>query len=184
MFLTNPQAGRNEDLSDEELLRRYCHDRRAADFEALFARHAPSLYRHCRHFLKNPEDSRDAVMQVFEKCIRSLPDRQVSSFRGWLFAMARNECIDILRQDQRTQQHRASLSGLSEPGTPPYGPRAFGKLHRAILDLSEPQRRCIELFYFEGLSYRDIAQLTRMSEGAVKSHLQNGRRRLRMLLDG
>jgi len=182
MFMTNPRAGRNDDLSDEELLLRYCRDRRAADFEALFARHAPGLYQLCRNYLKHPEDSRDAVMQVFEKCLRSLPGQQVSSFQGWLFSMARNECIDILRQDRRSQWHKAVFSRFSEPSVPRYHARSFGKLHRAVSQLNETQRRCIELFYFEGMSYRDIALATRLSEQQVKSNLQNGRRRLRQLL--
>ena len=58
------------------------------------------------------------------------------------------------------------------------------KLEECIARLKEEQRRCIELFYYEGYAYRQISEMTGIEEGKVKSHIQNGKRNLRICMDG
>ncbi len=185
MFLTN--AGHNRSgLSDEELFQRFCQSRQSSYFNELFARHALGVLSFCRRYLQDEEESRDAVMQVFEKCLESFGGAPVDSFSSWLYSTARNECIDILRRNRRTQNRLSDYAGwkalqlLPEPRDSPDHP---GKtLYQALSQLKRSQRECIELFYFEGKSYRQIADSTRLSERAVKTNLQNGKRRLKQLL--
>lgn len=57
------------------------------------------------------------------------------------------------------------------------------KLESAILLLGEEQRRCIELFYLKELSYREIVETTGLTLNEVKSHLQNGKRNLKIQME-
>lgn len=172
--------------SDEELVTFFTqkHNRRALGI--LFQRYSHLVLGLCLDYLKNREDARDAVMDIFEKTARKLPDQSIEKFRPWLFFVSRNHCIDILRKQLKKVSPEFSeglfvdsagadrLSNKEE--------RRIELLSEALSSLKPHQRDCITLFYLKGNSYEQVAQQTGYSIKKVKSFLQNGRRNLQNIL--
>lgn len=171
--------------TDEELVSLYVqqNDRRALGI--LFKRYAHLVLGLCLDYLKNREDARDAVMDIFEKTARKLPEQTVENFRPWLFFVSRNHCIDLLRK--RLKQVAPEFSeGLfvesPDDDRPDIEERRIELLSEALSFLKPHQRDCITLFYLKGRSYEQVAQETGYTEKKVKSYLQNGRRNLQNIL--
>ncbi|PHN03725.1 RNA polymerase sigma factor [Flavilitoribacter nigricans] len=172
--------------TDEELVSLYTkkHNRRALG--TLFQRYSHLVLGLCLDYLKNREDARDAVMDIFEKVARKLPDHPVDQFRPWLFFVSRNHCIDILRKQLKKASAEFS-EGLFVESAGADRPidkeeRRIELLSEALSSLKPHQRDCITLFYLKGHSYDQVAQQTGYSEKEVKSYLQNGRRNLQNIL--
>lgn len=139
-------------------------------------------------YFKNGEAAKDAVQQVFYKVIRDIDKYEVTHFRSWLYMVAKNHCLMELRKKGiRTM-------GLEEnnhfvPGTENMAELLKEKEHQlnrmqeALEALNEPQKNCIMLFYLEKKSYREVAALTGFSETQVKSHIQNGKRNLKIIME-
>lgn len=178
-------------LSDRELVERYRYSYDTAYIGVLFQRYTHLLFGVCMKYLKNEERAKDAVMEVFEKVIGDLRRHDVEEFRPWVYTVTRNHCLMGLRKD-KTQSVRhedyshfvrsimeddgsVHLNGASPEETD-------RKLMQAIDRLKEEQQRCVRLFYFEERSYEQIQELTGYTFKEVKSHLQNGKRNLRIHL--
>ena len=85
-------------LPDDELARRF-REGDAAAFEALIDRYSRSIYNFALRLMGDPADAEDAAQQTFIQAFESLPpSRPDASLRPWLFQVARNKCIDLLRK--------------------------------------------------------------------------------------
>lgn len=178
-------------LSDRELVERYRYSFDTAYIGILFQRYAHLLFGVCMKYLGNEERAKDAVMEVFEKVMRELRRHDVEEFKPWICAVTRNHCLMGIRSDKvTTQKHDGyvhHLWAIVETDEPLHlnGQRIEAEdraLHKAIDDLNEGQRQCIRLFYFERMSYEEIAETTGQNLKQVKSHLQNGKRNLKLKL--
>src|SRR5919112_721124 len=111
-------AGINRLFSDERLTRRAVGgDGRA--FAGIFRRYHQSLYRFCLAIVGNPEDAQDALQNTMMKVLRALPgeDREIE-LKPWLYRIAHNESIDLLRRPRETRQLDLEEVG---PGYSPVG---------------------------------------------------------------
>ncbi len=180
--------------SDEALLRRFVQDRDAAGFEQLYQRYVHLAYGVCMQILKDDQDSREVVSEVFRILYERLPDSQVHSFRNYLYTVCRNESFARLRRQRQEQDMQSTLRSMenevenfmeNEPFRTLFENEQTleAEVRRAIDQLGDGQRKCVRLFFLEGKSYREIAGDTGYSEQQVKSHLQNGKRNLRQLLE-
>ena len=124
----------------------------------------------------NHADAEDAVQEALWKAYRGLHgyDR-ARPFKGWWFAIVRNCCLDLLQQRRarpRTvlveQAHHvaARAAEVAEP------------LREALAQLTPPQREILQLRYFGGCSYRDLAEALAIPEGTVMSRLYAARQAL------
>jgi RNA polymerase sigma-70 factor (ECF subfamily) len=167
---------------DEELIARY----RAGDRDALgtlFSRYSALVYGVCLKYLKDREESRDAVLQIFEKLMTDLHRVHIETFRPWLHTVARNHCLMFLRK-----KHPERLGEFQERQLADTDSGAFdvekeerlNLLEEAIQELSAPQQDCIRKFYLQGQSYQQVCDSTGFSMNEVKSHLQNGRRNIKI----
>ncbi len=183
----------NRELSDGELLARF-HDK--GDLKSLgelYSRHMHLVYGVCLRYLRNREESRDAVMGIFEK-IASEPERhRPDNFRAWLYVVAKNFCLMAIRSEasgKAKHEEWAAEQELfveSEPFLHPVdreGSDADRALRECIEKLSLLQRESVELFYFENKCYREIAEKLGSDEKKVKSLLQNGKRNLKICMEG
>lgn len=157
----------------------------------LFERYAHLVLGVCMRYLKNEADSKDAVLHIFEKLMLDLKKYEISRFSPWLHSVARNYCFMQLR-------NKEALSGRSEEITDyrlfvesgqglhqednDLQEHYLNNLEQAIAHLNTEQKICIELFYLREESYQDIAGLTGFSLNQVKSHIQNGKRNLKIFL--
>jgi len=170
--------------SDEDLVRLFQkHDNRQA-LGMLFKRYSHLVLGLCLDYLKNREDAKDAVMDIFEKTARKLSNQNISNFKSWLFYVSRNHCIDLIRK--RLKQVPAEFSEAfiveSMDEDRPIEEKQIELLSEALSALKPHQRNCISLFYLQANSYEQVAEKTGFTIKEVKSYLQNGRRNLKNIL--
>jgi RNA polymerase sigma-70 factor (ECF subfamily) len=183
--------------SDEELLAESRQGKLAA-FQELVEKYQRRMFAVAYGILSNREDALDAVQEALIKAYRSLPDfKGESSFYTWLYRITVNAAIDIARKAGRHEEveFREELDVDEEKGDFPIAPvsenpaerlvrKELGELiERAILSLPVDQRTAIVLREMEGLSYKEIAEIMKCSEGTVMSRLHYGRKKLQELLE-
>ncbi|MEM7573492.1 MAG: sigma-70 family RNA polymerase sigma factor [Bacteroidota bacterium] len=172
-------------LSDQELLAAYKADGSRQALAVLYKRYAHLVLGLCLDYLKEKEAAKDAVMDIFEKVARKLPQSEVEYFKSWLFAVSRNHCLDILRR--RTREAPLEFSETifveSEEEDRHKQEERFEQLREALHTLKPHQRACVVAFYLQGQNYEQVAEKTGFSRKEVKSYLQNGRRNLRIYIE-
>jgi RNA polymerase sigma-70 factor (ECF subfamily) len=141
-------------------------------------------------YLRNREDAEDAVMAIYERLTVALLEHQVANYKSWLHSVVANHCRMILRRrkagpatvELSEELVEATLSGAPGPHEGDDAESQMQALQAALDRLSEGQKRCLELFYLEGHSYAEVARRSGYSLNEVKSHIQNGKRNLKILL--
>lgn len=144
-------------------------------------------------YLKDEDEAKDAVMQVFEKLMRELLRHNVEYFKSWLYSFSKNHCLMIIRSQQSKLKKEIELQihadSFMETETELHlnkeieKEKQFTLLEKAISELNEDQRRCIELFYLKEKSYIEISEATGYTLNEVKSFIQNGKRNLKIKLE-
>ncbi|NLT05717.1 MAG: sigma-70 family RNA polymerase sigma factor, partial [Solirubrobacterales bacterium] len=153
--------------SDEQLVRRT----RAGDetaFEVLYERHVAGVLGFCRHMLGSQHEAEDAVQQAFAAAHRSLVgDGRAIVFKPWLYTIARNRCVSMLRarREQPAELEEISTAGLNEQV------ERRADLRELVADvqrLPEAQRAALVLSELGGLSHAEIAAVLDQEPPAVK----------------
>lgn len=169
-------------VSDEELMAAYVGGDRSA-FAELFRRYAPRLQRLMQRDLGGAEDAHDLVQQTFLQLHRARRDfRAGAKLRPWLFTIALNLKRQHFRRLGRRPETSLSAEEGHEPAAPGGNPEArVGdvQLRAALLRLPEAQREVIVLHWFEGLTFREIAEAVGASQPAVKVRAHRGYNKLR-----
>ena len=157
---------------------------------ALFDECAPPLLRYVQSFGINAEETEDIVQDAFLALFRHLSlERDDSNLRGWLFQVAHN--LALKKRDSTLKRHvvahqAAAVRWCADPAPDPEERlirHERGRRLRAVFDaLPERERRCLYL-RAEGLTYRDIAQVLRVSLGSVSKAVSRALTRL-MRADG
>ncbi|MDO9256650.1 MAG: sigma-70 family RNA polymerase sigma factor [Bacteroidales bacterium] len=179
---------------DEQLVARYTQTHDIEIIGILYERYTHLLFTVCYKYLGNDADAEDTVMLVFEKLFELLKKSEINNFKSWIYTITKNECLMHLRHKKSGEriiednlkkldteimesvEHNHLLS-VSE------GEQRIRYLETAITGLSIEQKRCIELFYLNEKSYREVEQITGYTYNEVKSHIQNGKRNLKQLLE-
>lgn len=179
----------SQELTDEELLERYKSDENSHWIGILFDRYAILLLGMCMKYLKNEEDARDSVQQIFLKVLADINKHKVQYFRAWIYQVARNHCLMQLRKKQQVRQEEVSEKHLNNPTEQEEDKSKFVEkdnllenMQQALEQLNPEQRDCVKLFYLQKLSYQEIVAQTGYSLLQVKSYIQNGKRNLKLLL--
>ena len=179
-------------LEDKVLLEEY---RSAGNLEVLgelYSRYMPLVYGLCLKYLQNRENARDAVMQIFEKLITEIERHEIQNFKSWLYVLSKNFCLMQIRSEKakdknlglwvKDQEDSVEFSTLLHP-IDEEGMEEHSGLADCIKRLKAEQKECVELFYFQNWSYRQIAEILHIEERKVKSHLQNAKRNLKICLE-
>jgi RNA polymerase sigma factor (sigma-70 family) len=172
-------------LTDQEILRNFYSDHNNEWLGSLLERYTMLLYGVSMKYLKNQEEARDAVQQIFLKVITELHKYEVSYFSSWLYMIAKNHCLMSLRNQRR----KVSVDQIDEPASelpdedPLKNEGLLKELGDALQHLNAEQKTCIRMFYLEKKSYQAIASETGYDMLRVKSYIQNGKRNLRLLLE-
>lgn len=144
--------------------------------------------------LGDREAAADAVQEAFLNAFRNVRSYHGGAVRGWLARIALNAATDVLRRRKR-RPSEPYPEWEDDAWQPPAGPssdpehevmrRARGRaLTTALLRITEDQRRAIILYDVEGFDYPEIAGMTGVSLGTVKSRIHRGRLALRDCLTG
>lgn len=149
----------------------------------------PLVYGLCFKYYKNAERSEDAVMQIFEQLIPKLRAHEVTNFKSWLYAVARNHCLMDLRIDSKQQivdiesHHIESEYMLRRYYEGGIQEDQLVNMETCINQLNDEQQQCIRLFYLEQKCYKEVAELTGYELNKVKSYIQNGKRNLKICME-
>lgn len=145
----------------------------------------------CMKYLKNEEEAKDSVQQVFLKAITELHKYRVEYFKSWIYMVAKNHCLMKLRdrKGKLTADLTENAAGFAPEAQQDEKLQQLEKekklelMDSALQELGNEQKRCVTLFYLEKQSYQEIAQNTGYSILKVKSYIQNGKRNLRIILE-
>lgn len=173
----------------DELMLRKARGGDPEAFEALMTPLEGLVWRVCWHYLGNREDASDCGQETMLRIWRSLGSyRGDCAFESWIYRIAANVCLDLLRKRGREKQ--VPLEPMREQGYDPPDPapgteeqavsREEGnRLRRLIAALPEEQRDPLVMTQLEGLSYAEAAALLGVSEGTVKSRVNRAKARLK-----
>jgi RNA polymerase sigma factor (sigma-70 family) len=179
-------SSKHSHLTDQEILKFFFADHNNEWLGFLLERYTMLLYGVCMKYLKNPEEARDAVQQIFLKAITELHKYEVTYFSSWLYMIAKNHCLMTLRNHRKA----VPVDKVAEPlfenidPDPLQSERLLKELEEALKHLNPEQKTCIRMFYLEKKSYQAVASETGFSLLQVKSYIQNGKRNLRLILEG
>ena len=175
-------------MTDQELLERYYSDRDNAWLGVLLPRYTLLLLGVSMKYLKQEEEARDAVQQIFMKVITELSRYRVEYFKSWIYTIARNHCLMKLR-DRPGPPAALNDSMLAawddEAGKGQYleKDQLLELMEQSLEELGKEQKLCVILFYLEKKSYQEICDSTHFSQMQVKSYIQNGKRNLKLLME-
>jgi RNA polymerase sigma factor (sigma-70 family) len=176
-------------ITDQQLLERFYSDQNNHWLGILLQRYTLLLLGVCMKYLKNEEESKDSVQQIFLKAITELHKYRVEYFKSWLYMVAKNHCLMKLRDKPGRQteikEQMAVTPAEAEEGMQPHleKDRQLELMDESLQELNKEQKQCVTLFYLEKRSYQEIAEITGFSMMQVKSYIQNGKRNLKILLD-
>jgi RNA polymerase sigma-70 factor (ECF subfamily) len=151
----------------------------------LFSRYSHLVFGTCLKYLKSEEESRDAVMTIFEKLLEDLKKHEINNFKSWLHSVSRNFCLMELRKKKKWESKEEISNAVMESGYVLHLHEESSqeanvqKLEGCMKKLVSEQKRCIELFYIEEKCYLEICKATRFTMNEVKSYIQNGKRNLK-----
>jgi RNA polymerase sigma factor (sigma-70 family) len=149
-------------------------------FEILFQRHQPAILAFCRHMLGRPHDAQDAAQHTFLTAYRVLrAGNAPEALRSWLFAVARNRCISMLR----VRREQAGDDGLAEVSTEGLAGQVQDRADlRALLsdvaELPDDQRAALLLAEIGDVSHKEIAGVIGVRREKVKALVFQARRAL------
>ena len=150
-------------------------------FSALVVENQETLFRTAKAILRSDEDAEDAVQEAICTAFERRDSlRELEKFRPWLLRILANKCYDACRRRRPTVDLEDVADYL------PAQDRDHAErltLWQAVMTLSGDLRAAVTLFYYDGLSIREISGVLGISEAAVKTRLSRGRAKLRRLLE-
>ena len=175
-------------IEDKQLLDKFYSEGNNQWLGILLQRYTMLLLGVCMKYLKNEEEAKDSVQQIFVKVISELPKYKVEYFKSWLYMIARNYCLMKLRDrhgkipveltDRFVQEddydHKQAL--VDKDNT-------LALIEESLQELNDEQKHCLTLFYLQKKSYDDITNVTGYSALQVKSYIQNGKRNLKLIVE-
>jgi len=166
-------------LTDDAVVLRFRVTRDNLFFTVLYRRHVREVFlRICQVLREHRVQATDLTQETFLKAYANINTYNGGDFRAWVLRIARNECLNYLqsarvRREVITDEtpEPASAQAMGD-GNSPYSLDTLAVINQ----LSAPQRVCIKL-WSEGYRFEEIARLTNLPAGAVRSHIQNGKLR-------
>lgn len=154
----------------------------------LYQRYLDLLYGVCLKYLGEPETAKDAVMDLFEELAQKLLKHEVTHFKGWLYTLAKNHCLMKLRSTGKSRMQSFDAEHMQTADDLHLKDKIdreeqFDQLSACIEALPPDQRTVIRLFYLENKCYKEIETATGMEWNKVRSHIQNGRRNLKICME-
>ena len=155
------------------------HVRSKEEVADLYRRHGSMVYQICLMLLKNVPDAEDATQTVFRKVMeQDKPFRDPEHEKAWLIVTARNHCKNQLKHWWRTR--RAGEEALQ---TLTWEQPEDGELWEYILSLPEKERMVIYLYYYQGYSTLEMAEILKKNPSTVRTWLVQARWKLKDILE-
>lgn len=154
----------------------------------LYQRYADLVFGVCLKYLKDADAAADAGLDIYEELVNKVIKHDIGYFKGWLHTLTRNHCLMKLRSQKNKRtvdlpghlmqtEDTVHLNGVMERED------HLNRLEGCIELLNPDQKKVVQLFYLEEKCYNDITALTGLEWNMVRSHIQNGRRNLKLCMD-
>ena len=184
-FLKNITAST---LTDDDLVRTYAANGDLYVLADLYQRYMELVYGVCLKYLRDEENAKDAVLNIYEELVVKLRKYPVQNFKPWLYQLAKNQCLMKLRHDNKfskaaidvslmQNEESVHLNGVMEKE------EHLNQMHYCIQQLIPEQKMVVELFYLDNKCYNEITIITGIEWKHVRSFIQNGRRNLKICMD-
>ena len=171
-------------LSDERLAREVGSGHENA-FTALFNRYHQQLYRYCRSLTGSDQDAQDALQSTFANALIALrAGRRNAPLRPWLYRIAHNESISLVRSRRPTLEVPEELASTVDVHESAQQRERLATLVADLQELPERQRGALVMRELSGLSHAEIAQALEVSVGAAKQTILEARRSLLEFAEG
>jgi RNA polymerase sigma-70 factor (ECF subfamily) len=185
-FIKN--TSRIEEQDDLSLVVAY---QKSGDLEVLgklYNKYMHLVYGVCFNYFKDEEQSKDAVMHIFEELVSKLRIHQVQNFKSWLHVLTRNHCLMALRKSSRNptvtmEDNFVENSDFVHLDIDDTKETQLTIMEKCMETLSEEQRRSVDLFYLQEKCYKEVADITGYDMLKVKSYIQNGKRNLKICIE-
>lgn len=188
-FLRLLKNKKTEPPAEAEKLLAY---RRTGDIRLLGALYEPYMemvFGICYKYLRQEEESKDAVMQIFEKLVTDLKTHEIDNLKSWLHTVARNFCLMRIRGrrvfeaiDEKQERGDLQYDMNDDEGHSEMEINLM-VLEKCMERLVYEQRTSVELFFLREKCYREISDETGFDFNKVKSYIQNGKRNLKICMD-
>lgn len=177
--------------TDDETLVRHAREGDVEAYNVLVRTYERQAYAVALRLLRRPDQAEDATQDAFIQAYRALDTFRGGSFRAWLVRIVTNRCYDMLRAAQRraadsldnqefeTTPQWSSIASHDDPVQQATRAELSGMLERVLATLPEEQRIVVLLCDVEGYAYEEVATITGVALGTVKSRLSRARSALR-----
>ena len=147
--------------------------------EEVYERRFDMVYRVCFSYMKNTADTEDTVSQVFEKLLaKGMTFKDIEHEKAWLLRTAINQCYDNLKSWRRKVENIDDYESLQTENAFP-----DNDVLKAVLELPERYKDVIYLYYYEGYSTAEVAQILKKPQSTVRSHMREARILLKGVLE-
>jgi len=183
------KVDRYHDITDQELLGNFYASQDNKWLGILLERYTLLLLGVCMKYLKNEEEAKDSVQQIFLKAVTELNKYRVEYFKSWVYMVAKNHCLMKLRDRQGkipaelTEKLTAAADTMTDTNALWENDKTLDLMSQSLKELNPEQRQCVTLFYLDKKSYLEISEQTGYSLLQVKSYIQNGKRNLKILIE-
>lgn len=189
-----------KESTDKELIDRYKTNDDQLAFTEILNRYYHLIYGACFKILGTEDDAKDVCLDVCESLCTKLKEGEIEFFSSWLFRVCQNRAVSFIRNRETRRRHEGMKLSSEKSGensvenrmlqrlSPQTDEnnqfdRAKDQLGELMSQLPKAQRFCLQLFYFKKMSYAQIAAATNSEIKQVKSHLQSGKRKLKLLFE-
>ena len=173
--------------SDQDLVEQYKSNGHLDILGELYQRYMELVYGVCLKYLKDPEEARDAVINIFEELVIKLTKYEVNTFKSWLYQLSKNYCLMKIRSKKSHPvnvdidvMHLPENNHLEEVTAKE---DQLNSMENCIEQLPTEQKEAIQLFYLKEKCYKEIADMTETDISKVRSFIQNGRRNLKICME-
>ena len=185
-FIKNSQKIKEQD--DVALIAQYKSTGDLNVLGTLYNKYMHLVFGVCVNYLKDEEESRDAVMQIFEELVVKLRVHEVQNFKSWLHVLARNYCLMAIRK--KSKSNTVSLEDVVMENIEfvhldieDAKETKLTIMEKCMESLTEEQRVSVDLFYLQEKCYKEIVDVTGYDLTKVKSYIQNGKRNLKNCIE-
>ena len=175
---------KNENRSDKDLVLAYKSTGDLNVLAILFERYMSLVFTICLKYSNDEPSARDRTMEVFELMIEKVKKYEIKNFKGWLYSVTRNHCLEFFRKENKMKTQDINPGHV-------YSNTVFhldiddvkesrlNQLEHCLKLLNEMQQKCVRMFYLDNHSYQEISTKLKLSWSEVRSFIQNGRRNLK-----
>lgn len=166
-------SARDKDIGVQDM------EKLAQNIEELYKRHNKMVYRICFSYLKNTEDTKDAVSEIFLKLIQTKITFQTSEHeKAWLLRATINFCKNFLKSWRRKNVNIDDYANIESEN-----PFKNYEVLKAVMELPDKYKYVIHLHYYEGYTSEEISKILKKPHSTIRYHLQEARKILKGVLE-